>query len=104
MPAGPGVLLPARPQCLCPPATSIARSRERQPSRRRGGTVARSLPGVKKQRGNRLVLAVVAGAVTFAFGISGAGDDTSNAGAIALVAVVVGLVVFGSTKPSTGGK
>ncbi|WP_326553743.1 hypothetical protein [Micromonospora sp. NBC_01813] len=57
-----------------------------------------------KQRGNRLVAAVVAGAVTFAFGISGAGDDTSNSGAIALVGLIVGLVVFSATKPSAGSK
>ncbi|MDG4766289.1 hypothetical protein O7632_19590 [Solwaraspora sp. WMMD406] len=57
-----------------------------------------------KQRGNRLVAAVVAGVVTFGFGVSGAGDDTSNAGAIALVGVVVGVVVFSATKPKADSK
>ncbi|MFY1632020.1 hypothetical protein ACN27F_01845 [Solwaraspora sp. WMMB335] len=57
-----------------------------------------------KQRGNRLVAAVVAGAATFAFGISGAGDDSANAGGIALVGVIVGLVVFSATKPKADSK
>lgn len=47
-----------------------------------------------------MMAAVVAGAATFAFGISGAGEDTSNSGAIALIGLVVGLVVFSATKPS----
>ncbi|WBB99436.1 MULTISPECIES: hypothetical protein [unclassified Solwaraspora] len=68
-----------------------------------GVTGADSVPTVK-QRGNRLVAAIVAGAGTFAFGLSGAGDDTSNSGAIALVGLVVGLIVFHATKPSAGSK
>jgi len=62
-----------------------------------------NLPGVK-QHGSRVAAGLVAGGVTFAFGVSGAGDDTSNSGAVAVVALIVGLVVFSATKPKAESK
>ncbi|SDZ45327.1 hypothetical protein SAMN05444365_11817 [Micromonospora pattaloongensis] len=48
-----------------------------------------------------MILSLAAGAATFAFGVSGGGDNSSRAGALAFLGLVVALLVWNLTKPAS---
>jgi putative effector of murein hydrolase len=51
-----------------------------------------------------VILSLAAGVATFAFGVSGAGDNSSRAGALAFLGLVVSLLVWNVTKPAGSSK